>query len=171
MNETIAFWLVPTHDTRRWFEEKIRDLSERFQAPLFEPHLTVHAGPAEKVAAPSSVLAEAAFDFDAIVLRPGRIGHSEKFTKTLYLEFHNSQQLVFLAEKLRERVPSDYVLQPHISLLYHKLPEAEREALANSFDGLLHDVRFEVMQAVFCPRPAESAEDVHSWQIVEEWRL
>lgn len=171
MGDKLCFWLIPTHETRGWFVEQINRLAERFGAPVFEPHLTVFAGSTEAVASPASVLAESAFEFDAVTLRATGIGQSPQFTKTLFVEFHQEQALLDLEAKLRERISSDYVLRPHVSLLYHHLNDDERTRLAADIDLPFKEVRFEVIQAVKCPAVNETAEDVRSWQILEEWRL
>ncbi|MHA3773895.1 hypothetical protein ACXR0O_20365 [Verrucomicrobiota bacterium sgz303538] len=171
MGDKLCFWLIPTHETRDWFVEQINRLAERFGAPAFEPHLTVFVGPVDAVASPASVLGETAFEFDAITLRATGIGQSPQFTKTLFVEFHQEQGLLDLEAKLRDRVPSDYVLRPHLSLLYHPLSEEERAHLAAEIELPFTEVRFEIIQAVKCPAINETAEDVRSWQILEEWRL
>lgn len=171
MADIVSFWLVPTYDTRVWFTGHIDRLAERFGTAKFEPHLTVHAGPADQVATPASVLAESAFEFEPITLRPVLLAHSSEFTKTLYVEFHLEQALIDLSIKLRDRVPSDYVLKPHMSLLYHHLTEDEREELMQTIRLPDENVRFEVIQAVKCPAIHQTADDVRSWQILEEWRL
>ena len=171
MGDVLAFWLVPTHETRDWFTKQIAALGERFNAPTFEPHLTVHVGPAEGVASAASVVAEAAFEFEPITLRVDRVAHSELFTKTLFVEFHSDTALVNLQMKLQDRLPSDYVVSPHLSLLYHTLDEQQLEELANALQLPFQEVRFEVLQAVNCPAHTSSAEDVRSWHIAEEFRL
>lgn len=171
MADILSFWLIPTHETRSWLVRDIERLAERFNAPVFEPHLTIHAGPADRVASAASVLGETAFEFEPVTLRPIAIGHSPSFTKCVYVEFHMDQVLLDLQSKLRERLPSDYVLHPHITLLYHHLSDSERESLAEEMLVPVNDIRFEIIQAVKCPAVNETAEDVRSWKLVEEWRL
>ena len=171
MADILSFWLVPTHETRSWLVRDIERLAKRFNAPVFEPHLTVHAGPSDGVASAASVLGETAFELEPITLRPTALGHSASFTKCVFVEFHLDQALLNLQSKLRDRLPSDYVLQPHISLLYHHLSDSERASLAEEVLIPREDVRFEVIQAVKCPAVNETAEDVRSWRLVEEWRL
>ena len=170
MSDALAFWLIPTHETRGWFENQIRTFAERYESPVFEPHVTVHVGPEHGLASPASVLAESAVEFSPITLSTLGTGHSDAFTKTLYVEFSPSSELLDLSRKLRERLPSDYVLSPHLSLAYGAIPEAERGEIVRSFSPP-KDVRFEVMQAVRCRMPTATPEDVRSWQILEEWRL
>jgi hypothetical protein len=171
MADTLSFWLIPTQETRAWFTHHIGRLAERFDAPVFEPHLTVHTGPIEGVASPASVLAETTFECEPITLRPLGLGHSSQFTITLFVELEQNQALLDLASKLRDRLPSDYILKPHISLLYHRLSEEDRERLLTEIEVPSDEVRFEVIQAVKCPAFDISADDVRSWQILEEWRL
>jgi hypothetical protein len=171
MGDLLAFWLIPTHETRRWFSERIHELAERYGTPAFEPHVTVHAGPKDAVASPASVIAERSLDCTALTLEASAIGYSSQFSKTLFLEFATSAELLALAAKLRERVPSDYVLSPHLSLLYHTAPETQLATIASQIVPPFRIVRFETIQAVECPQVTASADDVRSWRILEEWRL
>ena len=170
MADALAFWLIPTHETRGWFEEQIRALAERYKSPVFEPHVTVHVGPEHRLASPASLLAESSFEFGPLTLATLGTAHSDVFTKTVYVEFSQDAELLNLSAKLRERLPSDYVLNPHLSLAYAAIPSAERAEIVRSFNPP-RDVRFEVMQAVQCPMPTLTANDVRSWRILEEWRL
>lgn len=171
MADILSFWLIPTHETRSWLTRDIERLAERYNAPVFEPHLTVHAGPLHGVASPASVLGETAFEFDPITLRAVAIGHSPEFSKAVFLELQQDEALLDLAGKLRERLPSDYVLHPHISLIYQHLSEAQRSEITKDLLVPNQDMRFEVIQAVKCPAVTETADDVRSWQLLEEWRL
>jgi hypothetical protein len=40
----IAYWLLPGEPERSFFQQLINDLGQRYSAPVFEPHLTIHVG-------------------------------------------------------------------------------------------------------------------------------
>jgi hypothetical protein len=170
MSHALAFWLIPTRETRGWFEDQIRALADRFDAPIFEPHLTVHVGPEDTVASPESLLAESALECAPITLTPSGVGHSDVFTKTLYVEFPLTSALANLSSKLCERLPSDYTLSPHVSLLYRNIDPQKRSELARTLTPP-GEVRFDAIRAVRCKVPSVNSEDVRSWQVLEEWRL
>ena len=125
----IVYWLLPAKPHRELFCSVIRILRKAFNAPNFEPHLTLFVTGKDRPT-PKQVLQQ---------VRSGRIrlsargvAHSPKFTKTLFVRFKSSPQLRKLtsnlsrAAKSSAKVPKD----PHVSLLYKKLPRATQKELA-----------------------------------------
>jgi hypothetical protein len=53
----ITYWLCPAEPARSHFAELIDNLAARFDAPVFEPHVTLYVTPAEN-AKPGEVLAK-----------------------------------------------------------------------------------------------------------------
>src|SRR5437660_1675571 len=43
-SSVIAYWLIPAEPAHRFFQRLIEDLARRYDAPLFEPHVTIHVG-------------------------------------------------------------------------------------------------------------------------------
>jgi hypothetical protein len=41
-NEILTYWLIPAEPARSHFRTLIQDLARRFDAPIFEPHVTVY---------------------------------------------------------------------------------------------------------------------------------
>ena len=39
----VAYWVTPAEPTRSFFASTIAELAARFDAPLFEPHVTIYA--------------------------------------------------------------------------------------------------------------------------------
>jgi hypothetical protein len=69
---------------------------------------------------------------------------------------------------LKERLPSNYVLQPHLSLIYHTLPEEFRRDIARDIVVPFEEVTFAAVQAVVAPAETINAEDVLRWKLVEQ---
>ncbi len=40
----VAYWLTPAEPARSFFASTIAELAARFDAPSFEPHVTIYAG-------------------------------------------------------------------------------------------------------------------------------
>src|SRR6266446_10713817 len=55
----IAYWLIPAEPARSFFQGVINDLGRQYDAPLFEPHVTVHFG-SNRADAVERALSEAA---------------------------------------------------------------------------------------------------------------
>jgi len=57
-------------------------LARRYDAPVFEPHVTIYVG-ADSTDAVGTTLSKAARDCEPIVLQALELSHSDEFTKTL----------------------------------------------------------------------------------------
>src|SRR5216117_1193270 len=82
----IAYWLIPADPAHSFFQGVINDLARRYDAPLFEPHVTIHVG-ANHAEAAERALSEAARTSNRIKLKALGIDHSDVFIKTLFVQF------------------------------------------------------------------------------------
>jgi cyclic phosphodiesterase-like protein len=78
----VTYWLIPAEPGRKYFRSLIRDLAERFDAPIFEPHVTVYVTSSDDEN-PSGVLARALKDRGTYRLSVRGLGYSDKFTETV----------------------------------------------------------------------------------------
>src|SRR6476660_8837357 len=144
----------------------INDLARRCDAPVFEPHVTIHVG-ADRADAAKSVLGAVARECKLIGLKQLRIDQSDEFIKTLFVQFAMNAELSKLNNIIREAAndSSHYELKPHLSLLYKNLAVATRRELAASINVPLADLPFEAIKAVRCFSPTESGADVEAWRV------
>jgi 2'-5' RNA ligase len=178
----IVYWLLPAKPERDLFCDVVRILRKEFRAPNFEPHLTLFStakgeqprknrGSRRLSESPKKVLKQ-------ISLRPIRLttqgaGFSSEFTKTLFVRFKSSPALRKLAgdlnraAKSRARVPSD----PHVSLLYKKLPASAKKQLAAVMRLPFRTVVFDSIAAVRCASPSRTKADVEAWRILAKKSL
>jgi len=163
----IAYWLIPAETARSFFQAVINDLAGRYDAPGFDPHVTVHVG-SNRAGAAESALSEAARICKPINLKALEIGHSSEFIKTLFVQFALNAELRQLNEITRDaaRDSSQYELKPHLSLLYKKMPAAARRELAGSIKVPFSEVTFDALKAVRCVSPTHSRADVEAWRVV-----
>ena len=163
-----AYWLIPTEPAYCSFKGIINDLAGRYHAPVFEPHVTIHAGAADADAA-SRALGDAVRECTQITLNPTRIDQSEEFTKTLFVEFAMTAELRQLNELMRNtaHASSQYELKPHLSLLYKKMAAETRRDLAASIKVPLWEVTFGAIKAVRCISPTRFRADVEAWRVIE----
>jgi len=61
---------------------------------------------------------------------------------------------------------SDYKLNPHLSLLYKKIPPVVRSELADSINVPFSEVTFNALQAVRCILPTQNRTDVEAWRAI-----
>jgi 2'-5' RNA ligase len=163
----IAYWLIPSERAYTFFQQIINDLARRYDAPVFEPHMTVHVG-ADQAGAAEKALGEAARECKPIGLTPLGIDQSDEFIKTLFVQFAMSAELRQINDMIREAAndSSQYELKPHLSLLYKNLAVATRRELAASINVPLSEVTFDAIKAVRCLSPTKSGADVEAWHVV-----
>ncbi|MDP9099228.1 MAG: hypothetical protein M3N48_09590 [Verrucomicrobiota bacterium] len=168
-DEILTYWLIPAEPARAHFRSLIQDLARRFDAPAFEPHVTLHVTePGNEN--PASVLKETFRNFKPPCLSITAISYSDDFTKTLFVEFRPEALLASLHEKLRAGSVSqrEYQLNPHLSLIYQTMSPATKAQLANSLRLPFDEVRFDSVKAVISPAKIESRADVAAWRVVAE---
>jgi 2'-5' RNA ligase len=168
----IAYWLIPAESARSFFQGMIDDLARRYEAPLFEPHVTVHVG-SNRADAAESALSEAARVCRPINVKALEIGHTGEFIKTLFVQFALNTELRQLNEIIRNAAQdsSHYELKPHLSLLYKKMSAASRRELAGSIKVPFAEVTFDALKAVRCISPTRSRSDVEAWCVVATTEL
>lgn len=162
MTRPIGFWLVPAKPDP--FTELIAGLAAEYDAPAFEPHITLHVGqftPDEDIEA---LLVRAASTLPPLDLIAGETSHSEILFKTLFVRF-NDVRLQALHDELQRGLAqlSDYILAPHLSLLYKNVPETTREALARKY--IFHGERI-TFDRIAAARPAAGES---GWSNIRGW--
>jgi hypothetical protein len=162
----IAHWLIPAEPARGFFQDLINDLARRYDAPVFEPHVTVYVG-SDSTDTVDATLSKAARDCEPIVLQTLEVGHSDEFIKTLFVEFGLNPKLRQLNRLIRKAAEdSGYELKPHLSLLYNTMTVQTRRWLASSIQVPFSQVTFDWLKAVRCISPTQSRADVEVWRVV-----
>jgi hypothetical protein len=154
-----------------FFQALVSDLAARYDAPPFQPHLTLIGSDFHD-----------AFDFSrldeiqtpaAIELQIDSIQFSEKYTKTLFVRFQPHAELTALraavARAIGEDASDDY--DPHVSLIYKTMPAEKKAELARNIELPFERVPFDAIKAVAVPEKIETAADVEAWRDVWQRRL
>jgi hypothetical protein len=157
---------MPAEPARSFFASTVAELALRFDAPLFEPHLTIHAGP-QGDANTDEVLSRALDGARPIRLSVRDIQCSDEFTKTVFVQFEPNPALSHLCRALRQASPSpdEYQLNPHLSLIYQKMTLSAKIDLAASVRLPFADVLFDSAKAIISPARVESRADVEAWRV------
>ena len=172
MPKSIAFvyWLIPTKPQRDFFSEAIRILSKQFNAPRFEPHLTIIVTP-EIGLSPRKSLKQ--IRTSPISLEVRGIGFSSKFTKTLFIRFTSNKSLAKLVVDLARETqsPAKSAHDPHVSLIYREMPTSTKKELASTIQLPFSTVLFDSIKAVRCASPTKTRSDVEAWHVVTKKSL
>lgn len=165
----LAFWLTPAPDAKRFFASVVVELARDHGAPVFEPHVTLQAVELGEQRA-LQLLENAAANHDSLELQIDGIRDSEKYTKTLYVQFQPSAQARAISDAIAAGSGSggSYEFDPHLSLIYKTMPEAEKEALARGIKIPFERVAFDSIKLVNVPAAIKGPEDVHAWRTIAE---
>ena len=173
MHPKVAYWLMPSDKYRRPFQKLINTLADTYGAPAFEPHVTIFVGERSDNGSPGAVIDAATAGMAGIWLRIDRLRHSSEFTKSLFVQFHPAHRLRTLSDALRQRStkPVDYILNPHLSLLYHAMSVEEKEKIRASLIIPEGEIYFDEVRAIATPGSVRDSRDVKSWKILYRKRL
>jgi Cyclic phosphodiesterase-like protein len=162
----IAYWLIPTEPARSFFQGVINDLARRYNAPVFEPHMTIYVG-SERVEA-EEVIAKAVSGCGLVQAKVVKVCQSGEFIKTLFAQFAPERKLQELNKMIRDAAQdsSDYQLKPHLSLLYKTMSIPARRQLAQSIKLPFSEVPFESIKAVRCISPTQNRAGVEAWRVL-----
>jgi 2'-5' RNA ligase len=169
MADILTYWLMPAEPARAVFASLIRDLAARFDAPVFDPHLTLHTVPAGKDD-PAVVLQSVRALRKSYRLKIAGVGHSQEYTKTLFVQFDPDESVNELSANLCAASASrePYALNPHLSLIYKEMPALDKAKLAASLALPFPEVTFDSIRAVVSPAEIKTREDVEKWRVVGE---
>ena len=160
----VVYWLIPAQPELELFRDIIRILAMQFDAPRFEPHLTLGEAPDGS----SARRALKDIRFAPLRLRVSGVSQSEKFTQTLIVQFAPNKTLDRLVNALGGSRP---LRNPHLSLIYKRMPAPERRSLARAIRLPFRHVTFNRLKAVSCLVPVETTRDVKSWRALATRRL
>ena len=165
----IAYWFIPAEPARSFFQRVINDLARQYDAPFFEPHLTIHVG-SHRASVAEKALSTAARDCKPVTLKSLEVDHSSEFIKTLFVRFSITTPLEELNHSVRSAAQdsSDYRLNPHLGLLYKRISIQDRRLLARSIQIPFSEVIFDSLKAVQCISPTQDRADVEAWRVVAE---
>jgi 2'-5' RNA ligase len=164
-NPVCVYWLVPAKPYSELLREMICVLAEQFDAPRFEPHLTLLVAHEDRQAA-RKILRQV--QGSPIRLKISGVSASSKFTKTLFIRFKSSRALnrlvVDLTHAIKKRAKA--LRDPHVSLLYGKMSVAVKKELACTIQLPFREVLFDSIKAVRCASPTLNRADVDAWRVM-----
>lgn len=168
MSETeYAIWLIPALPLKAQLSKAIRCLARTLGTPVFEPHVTLHVAPIPEISAIDAgrLLYQR---LAPVRLYPKGIRHSSAFTKTLFIPFEGSRELMRILRELDHRTPTKaaYPFDPHLSLAYCTMPEAQRAALSASLQLPPGPYLFDTLRVITTPAQLTKPQQVRQWRSV-----
>lgn len=157
-----SFWLVPQEPDLSYFQTLISSLAKRFGTISFCPHVTLYSGFVPANLDIQQVCSELASYHHPVKLEVDHLAHNPRFSKTLYVQLRSSSGLTQLVHQLGASIskPLPPTLEPHVSLLYHRLDTAIKETLITSITLPRPIIRFNQLQVIAAPQNFETQEHV-----------
>lgn len=169
----MAIWLVPGRSQRDKLQKLIDALAKRYGAPTFVPHVTVYSCLRSQHQQELALVSKIAAKFQPVVMAAGNLSGSARLTRALFVELDLSPDAAAINAWLQRSVPlpSTYTFQPHLSLLYAHISDAERKKLSDEINLGMQQIVFDELWAVAIPRQLVSREDLLGWQLLLSCRL
>lgn len=173
MANLYSICLIPQQEDKKYLDGIIVNLAKKYGAYPFIPHLTIYGG----VVAPEHEIKEAV-DWSLVGIKPltiqvNKLDYSDIFSKTLFIEMKMNPTLQSIHQKLQERLKKyrDYLLKPHISLIYKNgLANEEKKKIIDSLD-LKKEIMINRCTIIAVPKEFILEEDVNDWQIVYDVKI
>lgn len=166
---SLMTWLVPAvGPVRDGLVGTVKRLATQFDAPAFQPHVTLIPNIDDSGAGARAVaLASQAAATSPVDLTFASVGQEETYFRALYLIPEPSEQLVAVRESLLGLGSLEpWSFRPHLSLLYSDISEDRKRFLIDLIDvGLPLTVRFDAIE-LWSATPA-----VRDWYRVAKFPL
>jgi hypothetical protein len=158
-----AVWLTPAPSDRRWLSKVILDYATEYNSPVFEPHVTVYSGLYSPEDQLETAMAQAVEPLKPLTLQILGLNYTPDFFKTGFIAFSPSDGLTQLSHQIRDHLhnPMDYVLEPHLSLIYKDIPVEQKRLAMLRFILSISTVTFDTIK-VITPSNQE-------WMDIPQW--
>jgi len=161
-----AIWLTFSKSDRDYLKSIIDKISEKYNSPKFEPHITVYGLLNSKMSLIDKVIKEVSQNSNSFLVKKSEILQSEVFWKTVYIELEMNQQLGIIHKNLKKHFEKilKYEFSPHISLIYKILSIEEKIKIINELN-IKNEFRVKKIAI------QEFFPDIEKWNVVKEYDL
>ncbi|MGH6838609.1 MAG: hypothetical protein ACREDT_07380 [Methylocella sp.] len=167
-----SFWLLPAEPLNRQLRSIVQRLAKKYDAIDFEPHVTIFSGPFDDDQTNTIARAIASL-FPHGELIPVKLDYTSVYTKTLFIQFQDSEVVRRMSDAIRDRSarPVNYVLNPHMSLLYKTMAVAKQAEICRTLDAPKGIYFFDRLRAIEIEIPVTRPEQIKRWRSVCECAL
>jgi Cyclic phosphodiesterase-like protein len=167
-----SFWLLPAEPLNKQLHSIVQQLAKKYDAIDFDPHVTIFSGPF--VDDQTNTIARAiARLFSHGKLIPVKCDYTCVYTKTLFIQFQDSEVVRRMSDAIRDRSarPVNYVLNPHMSLLYKTMAVAKQAEICRTLDVPKGIYFFDRLRVIETEIPVTRPEQIKRWRMVFECGL
>lgn len=168
-----SLWLIPVQTDKDYFAKTIDSLSYKYKAPVFEPHLSIFTGICTKKDNIKKIISTSVKTSPIISLSIKNISCSDAFFKSVFIKFDNSPILVDMQKNVMKKIKCQvhYDLQPHLSLIYKKMPMSIKQDIAKRLNIKKTCVTFDSIRVVTPQNPTQGWLDISKWETILEDKL
>lgn len=128
---TYSIWLMPTKRDAKRLNQIIKNLSQKYNAPKFEAHMTILSGISSLNKAKHIIDTN---QFYIITVKKLGIGQSDYVWKTVFIRIKKEKSLRNIHQIFAKNLKTKYKFQPHISLIYKNLDSATKRKIIASLN-------------------------------------
>jgi hypothetical protein len=167
-----SFWLLPAESLKEQLRSIVQLLAREYDSIDFEPHVTIYCGPSDDDQT-RAITHGVARLYSHVELKPVKLEHTSEYTKTLFIQFQDSEVVRRMSDAIKDRHarPENYVLSPHLSVLYKTMPLAMLAAICHTFDLPKGPYVFDRLRAIETEIPLTEPDQIKRWRTVFECSL
>ena len=153
-----SIWLMPSDSDKVYLSSIIQSLSEAYDAPPFEPHCTIYSS-ADDLETAKTIIDQ--LNFKPFEAKVNGLSQWDYIWKTIIFELETNPNLLLFHYLFDQAMLDPYTFEPHISLIYKKMGEGERERIIQSL-SIMSKINFDRIAIV------NTSEPVSEWTSVFE---
>ena len=153
-----SIWLMPSDSDKVYLSSIIQSLSEAYDAPPFDPHCTIYSS-VDDLESAKTIIDQ--LNFKPFEAKVNGLSQSDYIWKTIIFELETNPHLLLLHYLFNQAMLDPYTFEPHVSLIYKKMEEGERERIIQSL-SIMSKINFDRIAIV------NTSEPVSEWTSVFE---
>ena len=153
-----SIWLMPSDSDKVYLSSITQSLSEAYDAPPFEPHCTIYSS-VDDLESAKTIIDQ--LNFKPFEAKVNGLSQSDYIWKTIIFELETNPHLLLLHYLFNQAMLDPYTFEPHVSLIYKKMGEGERERIIQSL-SIMSKINFDRIAIV------NTSEPVSEWTSVFE---
>lgn len=165
--QVISIWLVPSEEDEKYLKDIIDELGQKYQAPSFTPHLTTYGDINIEPEIAHQAAKESIKGIQPFTIIVDKLNYTDFFFKTVFIKFRDHETLNAIYQRLKDKLGQhgEYILKPHISLIYKKLNEEKGKEIIQSLN-VKNDFTINKIVAVTPGNVEKGWYDVENWQVL-----
>jgi len=161
-----AVWLTPNDEDTDYLSSIIKNLSEKYDAPEFFPHITLYGLVDVALSIVEDAVRYSIENLSPFLVKNSSISYSDNFWKSIFINIELNHQLKVINSRLAQRLSkySVYEFIPHISLIYKIIDTSKKIKIINK-------LKLKPELTINKIGIQKFSENIHDWKIVRYFEL